>query len=51
MITMRVDDENDTFDGQYLYHERLFVNKILIDIQHTFNRKNGQIDQESMYKE
>ena len=51
MIIMRVDDENDTFDGQYLYHERLFVNKRLIDIQHTFNRKNGQQDQESMYKE
>ena len=48
-MIMQVDDENDTYDGQYLYHERLFENNKLIDIQHTFRTKSGCLEKESSY--
>lgn len=33
-LIMKIDDEHDTYDGQYVYHERIFVNEVLTDIKH-----------------
>lgn len=38
---MRIDDEYDTYDGQFLYHDRIFENNKLVEIKHFTKNHNN----------
>jgi hypothetical protein len=44
---MRIDDEYLTFDGVYLYMERIFHNNILTEVREYYRDTNGEIKWEA----
>ena len=48
-VIMRIDDEHDTYDGQFVYHERIFVDNVLTNVKH-YLKNETKIESLSKYR-